>query len=112
MGMKATRIEVILSPAEFPILAQRDLSKAVCVVFDILRATSSMVTALANGAEAIIPVAEILEAVAIKQVKPEVLLAGEREGVRIRGHLTGGMDFDLGNSPKEFTPAKVRGKTI
>lgn len=112
MAMKTTRIEVILSPAEFPNLAARDLSKAVCVVFDILRATSSMVTALGNGAAAIIPVGEIQEAIAVRQGRPDVLLAGEREGVRIRGHLAGGMDFDLGNSPREFTPEKVRGKTI
>jgi 2-phosphosulfolactate phosphatase len=107
-----TRIEVILSPAEFPGLAQRDLSESVCVVFDILRATSSMITALANGAEAVIPVAEISEALALRRRRPDVLLAGERQGVRIRGELTGGIDFDLGNSPREFTPAKVRGKTI
>jgi len=41
-----------------------------------------------------------------------VLLAGEREGLRIRGNLTGGVDFDLGNSPREFTAEKVQGRTI
>jgi len=107
-----TKIEVILSPAEFPALAQRDLRKSACVVFDILRATTTMITALANGAEAIIPVGEIFEALALRQQRPEVLLAGERQGARIRADLTGGIDFDLGNSPREYTPAKVRGKTI
>jgi 2-phosphosulfolactate phosphatase len=71
-----------------------------------------MVTALANGAEAIIPVGEIPEALAIKQKSPAVLLAGERDGVRIRATLTGGIEFDLGNSPREFTREKVAGKTI
>src|SRR5262245_5539783 len=101
------KLEVILSPAEFALLQQRDLSQAVCVVFDVLRATTSMITALANGAEAIIPVAEIAEALALRQKNPKLLLAGERDGVRIRAELTGSLDFDLGNSPREFTAEKV-----
>ena len=48
--MTQPKLEVILSPAEFGALQQRDLSQAVCVVFDVLRATTSMITALANGA--------------------------------------------------------------
>ena len=105
-------LEVILSPAEFASLSQRDLSQAVCVVFDILRATTSMITALANGAEAIIPVAEISEAVALRQKNPNLLLAGERHGLRIRSDLTGSVDFDFGNSPREFTADRVQGRTI
>ena len=110
--MTATKLEVILSPAEFATLAQRDLSRAACVVFDVLRATTSMITALSNGAESIIPAGDIPEALALKEQKPEALLAGEREGLRIRANLTGSIDFDLGNSPREFTPERVRGKTI
>lgn len=105
-------LEVLFTPAEFAALAGRDLSGTTCVVLDILRATTSMTTALSNGAEAIIPVAEITEAVAIKLRRPEVLLAGERDGVRISAELSGGVEFDLGNSPREFTADKVRGKTI
>jgi 2-phosphosulfolactate phosphatase len=60
----------------------------------------------------VIPVAEIFEALAIRQKQPGVLLGGERDGVRIRAGQTGGGDFDLGNSPREYTPEKVRGKTI
>lgn len=110
--MSATRLEVVLSPAELPGLRERDLSETVCVVFDVLRATTSMISALANGAEAIIPVAEISEALAIRQNTPDVLLAGEREGLRIRSGLTGSVDFDFGNSPREFTAEKVQGRTI
>ena len=109
--MTAT-LEVLLNPAEFAALRDRDLSQTVCVVFDILRATTTMITALANGAEAIIPVAEISEAMALRQQRPEVLLAGERDGLRIRKELTGGVEFDLGNSPREFSAEKVQGKTI
>jgi 2-phosphosulfolactate phosphatase len=105
-------IEVLFSPAEFGALEQRDLSMTTCVVFDVLRATSSMVTALANGAEAILPVADIPEALEVKRRRPEILLAGERNGVRILRDQTGSLDFDLGNSPREFTPDKVGGRTI
>ncbi|MGA2684980.1 MAG: 2-phosphosulfolactate phosphatase [Verrucomicrobiota bacterium] len=106
------KIEVILTPAELPALARRDLRDAMCVVFDVLRATSTFVTALQNGAKAVVPVSEISEALAWRQKEPEVLLGGERDGVTIRADLTGGVDFDLGNSPREHTPEKVRGKII
>jgi 2-phosphosulfolactate phosphatase len=109
--MTAT-LEVILTPAEFGPLRQRDLSQTVCVVFDILRATTSMITALANGAESIIPVEQISEALELRRQRPELLLAGERDGVRIRSNLTGGIDFDLGNSPREFTSERVQGRSI
>jgi 2-phosphosulfolactate phosphatase len=107
-----TNLEVLFTPADFGELPDRDLGDATCVVFDVLRATTSMVTAFVHGAEAIIPVAEISEALAVRARQPEVLLAGERDGVRILAGQTGGIDFDLGNSPREFTGAKVRGKTI
>jgi len=107
-----TTLEVLFTPAEYDRLGQRDLRETVCVVFDVLRATSSMVTALANGAAAIIPTAEISEALQRHQAQPDVLLAGEREGVRITAKLTGSIPFDLGNSPREFTPDRVKAKTV
>ncbi|MGA2788248.1 MAG: 2-phosphosulfolactate phosphatase, partial [Verrucomicrobiota bacterium] len=106
------KIDAILSPAELPALAKRDLRNATCVVFDVLRATSTIVTALHNGARAIMPVSEIAEALACRRKQPDLLLGGERDGVKIRAAQTGGVDFDLGNSPREYTPEKVRGKTI
>jgi 2-phosphosulfolactate phosphatase len=107
-----TTLEVLFAPAEFAALEQRDLSGTVCVVFDVLRATSSMVTALANGAAAVVPVAEISEALKLRDQDPRILLAGERDGLRIKSDLTGSVGFDLGNSPREFTREKVNGKTI
>ena len=107
-----TSLEVLFTPADFAELPGQDLSRTLCVVFDVLRATSTMVTALANGAAAILPVAEIADALAARQRHPGVLLAGEREGVRIGAELTGGAAFDLGNSPREFTASVVSGKTI
>lgn len=103
------KLDCILTPAELPALAKRDLSETVCVVFDILRATSTFVTALHHGAKEIVPVSEIAEALAIKKSQPAVLLGGERHGVKIHAE---GIDFDLGNSPREYTKEKVRGKTI
>jgi len=105
-------LEVLFAPAEFLALGKRDLTHTVCVVFDVLRATSTMMTALANGAVKIIPVGEIEEALAVRKVNPNVLLAGERDGFRILASQTGGTEFDLGNSPREFTTEVVRGKTI
>lgn len=109
--MPAT-LEVLFAPAEFEALPRRKLDDSVCVVFDIFRATSTIVTALANGATAIVPVAEIADALALRQRRPDILLAGERDGLRIHRGLTGGIDFDLGNSLREFTPERVKGKSI
>jgi 2-phosphosulfolactate phosphatase len=108
----ACPIEVLFTPAEFRALREHDLKHTACVVFDVLRATSTFVTALANGAKAIIPVVEISEALALHRERPEILLAGERDGLKIGAALTGGVEFDLGNSPREFTSGKVAGKTI
>lgn len=110
--MTPTSLEVLFTPADFSGLSQRDLGQTLCVVFDVLRATTSMVTALGNGAAAIIPVAEIPEALALRQRQPDILLAGERDGVRIEVRLTGSIPFDLGNSPREFTADRVAGRTI
>ncbi len=108
----STHLEVLFTPADFSTLQGRDLTDTACVVFDVLRATSTMVTAVANGAVAILPVCEISEALAVRRSHPGVLLAGERDGFRIRRELTGDVDFDLGNSPREFVPEVVSGKTI
>lgn len=102
-------LEVISTPADQAALAERDLSGVVCCVFDVLRATSSIVTALANGARSVIPVMDIPEALALKAQYPDALLAGERGGLRIGADLAGGVEFDCGNSPREFIPNRVAG---
>ena len=107
-----TKVEVLFTPAEFQDLRNRDLSKTTCVVFDVLRATSTMITALGNGAAAVIPVEEIEDAIQLKQERPELLLAGERDGVRIRTEGPKSVTFDLGNSPREFKRNAVEGRTI
>lgn len=88
-------VDAVLNPAEIALLSARDLSGACCVVFDVLRATSSMLTGLDSGAIGIRPVCTIEEALAAKVEMPGALLGGERHGERIDG-------FDLGNSPFEY----------
>ncbi len=86
--------------------ARKLLAERVVVVFDVLRATSCIVTALANGSRAVVPVLTPQEGKRVRQAYGgEALLCGERRGIRIRG-------FDLGNSPQEFTREVVQGKTL
>lgn len=91
----------------FPEAGFTDLSEATVVVIDVLRATSTMVEALANGARAIYPAASTEDAMRLAQSlgRDELLLCGERRALRIEG-------YDLGNSPAEFTPERVRGKRL
>ncbi|HHY87289.1 MAG TPA: 2-phosphosulfolactate phosphatase [Verrucomicrobia bacterium] len=105
-------IEVLFTPADFGALKARALEGTCAVVFDVFRATTSMVTALANGATAVVPVVDIPDALVLHRSNPAVLLAGERQGVRIRASVSGGTDFHLGNSPREFTRDRVEGRTI
>ena len=83
------------------------LTGGVAVVIDVLRATTVMVHALAAGCEAVVPCLEIDEARQAAAALPagSALLAGERQGLPIEG-------FDLGNSPRAFTRAVCRGKTL
>jgi 2-phosphosulfolactate phosphatase len=83
------------------------LSDRVVVVIDVLRATSTMVQAMAHGASEIIPVATVEEAFQMAKVFPRnsIILCGERESKKIQG-------FDLGNAPKEYVTEKVKGKKI
>jgi len=77
------------------------------VVIDVLRATTTIVTALASGAKAVVPAATSEEAVRLTSnlEKNGYLLAGERRSLKIEG-------FQLGNSPREMLPGVVGGKTI
>jgi 2-phosphosulfolactate phosphatase len=106
------QIEAVLSPSEFDALRLRNLQGTVCVVFDVLRATSTLLAAFASGAESVEPVAGIPEALARRAEDPKLLLAGERHGLRIDASQTGGVEFDLGNSPREFTRDRVGGRRI
>ena len=97
------RLDVFFTPGE---LGSVELPHRVVVV-DVLRATSTMVEALANGARAVFPVGTADDAARIAQNigRDSVLLCGERKGLPIEG-------FDLGNSPTEFTSDTVDGLSL
>ena len=88
-------------------LTPADLQGRVVLVIDVLRASTTVAIALANGAKAVVPFESSDEVVArAKQFEREdVLLAGERRMHAIPG-------FDLGNSPREYTREAVEGKTV
>lgn len=108
----AVKIEAYLSPADYQARAATGFGDAVCVVFDVLRATSVMVTGLENGATGFVPAAEISDALALRVHHRDALLAGERDGLRITAAQSGGVEFDLGNSPREYTHQRVAGRII
>ncbi len=99
-----TAPDIVLLPKE---IRKKDLTDYLVVMIDILRASSTITTALASGASRIIPV--YLPEEAKKRAKDfpsgEILLCGERNGVKLSG-------FDLGNSPLEYESQRVKNKTV
>lgn len=91
----------VLSPALFHLY---DLQNAVVVIIDVFRATSTIAAALYNGAQKIIPVADVEEC---KRLGAELgcITAGERDGKVIEG-------LQYGNSPAEYPRDFVEGKTL
>jgi len=77
----------------------------VIVLVDVLRASSTIITALANGASKIIPVPTVEEARELIYYYPTGFLAGERAA-----HPPAG--FDYGNSPRSFLTDRIRGRPI
>ncbi len=96
-----------------------ELQGSTAIIIDVLRATTTTVTALYAGAKCVVPLLEIEDTLNLKRKileggdprfapgmsETDLLLGGERQGKRIDG-------FDLGNSPREYTPERVAGKTI
>lgn len=80
-----------------------ELQHKTVIVIDVLRATSTMLTALANGCRTIVPVETVNQAKSLQGDGEQ--LGGERFCKKIPG-------FDFGNSPLEYTPELVAGKTI
>ncbi len=93
-------IDVCLSP---DLMHLYDVQDRTVVVVDILRATSCMVTAFANGVDSITPFSDLE---ACKSMKTKgYITSGERDGKKVTG-------FDKGNSPFEYTGDDIRGKKI
>ncbi|MBB5397132.1 2-phosphosulfolactate phosphatase [Mucilaginibacter sp. AK015] len=101
-GGRGAMLNVCLTPALLPLY---HVEEYIVVVIDIFRATSSICYGIENGAEAIIPVAEVAECAAYREKGLSYLLAAERNGEVVAG-------FDFGNSPFSYTAKKVAGKTI
>lgn len=97
-------LEVVFTPEE---IKNRRLSDKLIVVIDVLRASSTIVTALACGCRGLVPILSPEQAKEKAQQfkKEEVLLGGEREGRKIKG-------FDLGNSPREYQKEIVEDRII
>ncbi len=103
MSPRGPRVRVALAtgPRPWPGAGPADLAVAV----DVLRATSTLSVALANGAARIVPLTDTAEAIARRDADPGSLACGERDGRIVPG-------FDLGNSPSEFTAERVGGRTL
>jgi 2-phosphosulfolactate phosphatase len=98
------RLEVYFSPIQVP---QSAVTGKVVAMIDVLRASSSIAAALANGARTVLPFDSAEEAITRAKSfdRKEIVLAGERRMLPIAG-------FDLGNSPLEYTSEVVEGRTI
>jgi len=83
------RVDVVFTPDEAG-------AAPTGIVIDVIRATSTICQALASGYERVFCAAEVDEARALRDALGEGVLGGERKAVRIP-------DFDLGNSPREYT---------
>ncbi|MEK7401031.1 MAG: 2-phosphosulfolactate phosphatase [Gemmatimonadota bacterium] len=98
------RADVFFAPS---LMNPADVNSRVVAVVDVLRASTSIAVALANGARAVIPLASSEEVANRGKSlgRSAVRLAGERKSQPIPG-------FDFGNSPAEFTREAVEGKTV
>ncbi len=101
MNKKPT-IFTILSPALLPLY---DLNDAIVVIIDVFRATSTIATALYNGASRVIPVAAVDDCKRIGRELAGAVTAGERDGKVIEG-------LQYGNSPAEYHKEFIEGKTL
>ena len=88
-------------------LARTPLAGATAVVIDVVRASTTIIAALAHGTPGVVPVATPAEAIARAKAWPggAALLGGERGGGSPPG-------FECGNSPAEYTAARIRGRTV
>ena len=77
----------------------------IVIMIDVLRCSSTIITALFNGIIEIIPVESLEEAIELRKNQNDLILAGERNGLKPNG-------FDLGNSPNEFNSSRFEGKKV
>lgn len=99
--MSKPSIATVLSPA---LLHLEEVRNNNVVIIDVLRATSTIATALYNGAKAIVPVDSVAECIRIGN-QIEAITAGERDGKIAEG-------LEYGNSPFEYPRQFIEGKTL
>lgn len=99
------KLDVAFTPSELG--GGGGVGQRTVVVIDVLRASSTILEALVNGARDVLPVESVEQAVrkAHEIGREQVILCGERDIEAISG-------FDLGNSPLEFVPERVTGRTL
>ncbi len=98
------RIDVALVPQE---IEGKNLEHVTAIVIDVLRASTCIANAIANGCDGVIPTVSVEEAMDISRAyaRDDYLLCGERKNEKIDG-------FDLGNSPLEYISDRVQGKKL
>lgn len=101
-GGPRVRVALATTPRRWP---EAEGGGGCIVAVDVLRATSTLSVALANGAARIVPLTDTAEAIARRDADPGSLACGERDGRIVPG-------FDLGNSPSEYGAGTVRGRTL
>ena len=98
------RLDVFFSPIQ---VKPSDTAGRLVVIIDVLRASTTVATALGNGARTVIPLEGPDEVIQRSREfeRSQILLAGEQKMHPI-------VSFDLGNSPQSFTPEVVEGNSI
>lgn len=98
------KVDLFFTPHE---VNEEKLKDHTAVVVDVLRASTTICAALAAGAKEVIPAESTAAAIQLagNLSRDAILLCGEREGKLVEG-------FDLGNSPLQYTPALVKGRTL
>src|ERR1700754_1930549 len=99
--MKKPVLHTSLSPA---LLHLYDLNQATVIIIDVLRATSTIATALYNGAKCVIPVDSVAKCIELGK-KIDAITAGERDGKIAEG-------LEYGNSPFEYPKEFIGGRTL
>lgn len=94
-------LHTLLSPR---LLDLYDINNSIVVIIDVFRATSTIVTALYNGAVKVVPVADVHDCIMLGK-KLNAITAGERDGKIIEG-------LQHGNSPAEYSRDFIEGKTL
>jgi 2-phosphosulfolactate phosphatase len=102
LKIPAKRIDVAFLPHQ---VEPEDLRERTVIVTDVLRATTTVIAAMAHGCQRVLPQPSVESARDCHSRHPQAILGGERRGQIIPG-------FHQGNSPVEYRPENIAGKTL